>query len=143
MALILGPLLFCELLCRDVDFRQTCSGPLPPSIILTFSVSLFSHLPSTHLPQNSATESKQRCKRFGAERWPSMNFYRAMLCIRGTSHGPVCVCVCPCLSVTSRSSTKTITQTTPHSIPGTLVFRCQRSPQNSRAPNAGGVGQNR
>ena len=23
------------------------------------------------------------------------NFYRAMLCIRGTSHGPVSVCVCP------------------------------------------------
>jgi len=33
------------------------------------------------------------------------SFYRAMLCIRGTSHGPVSVCVCP--SVTSRSSTKT------------------------------------
>ena len=55
-------------------------------------------------------------------------FYRAMLCIRGTSHGPVSAC--PCLSVsvsiTSRSSTKTakrrITQTTPHDSPGTLVF---------------------
>jgi len=31
------------------------------------------------------------------------DFYRAMLCIRGTSHGPVSVSV----SVTSRSSTKT------------------------------------
>jgi len=30
-------------------------------------------------------------------------FFRAMLCIRGTSHGPVSVCP----SVTSRSSTKT------------------------------------
>ena len=32
------------------------------------------------------------------------NFYRAMLCICGTSHGPVSVCVCLCLcpSVTSR-----------------------------------------
>jgi len=30
-------------------------------------------------------------------------FHRAMLCMRGTSHGPVSVC----LSVTSRSSTKT------------------------------------
>jgi len=30
-------------------------------------------------------------------------FYRAMLCIRGTSHGPVSVCP----SLTSRSSTKT------------------------------------
>ena len=52
-----------------------------------------------------------------------------MLCIRGTSHGPVSAClsvrvsVCLCLSVTSRSSTKTaklrITQTTPHDSPGT------------------------
>jgi len=51
-------------------------------------------------------------------------FYRAMLCIRGTSHGHVSVCLC--LSVTSRSSTITakhrITQTTPHDSPGTLVF---------------------
>ena len=49
-------------------------------------------------------------------------FYRAMLCIRGTSHGPVSVSP----SITSRSSTKTtkrrITQTTPHDSPGTLVF---------------------
>ena len=66
-----------------------------------------------------------------------------MLCIRGTSHGPVSVCpsVCPsvrlsvCQSVTSRCSTKTakrrITQITPHDSPGTLVFCCQRSPRNS------------
>ena len=51
-------------------------------------------------------------------------FYRAMLCIRGTSHGPVSVSVRQ--SVTSRSSTKTakhrITQTTPHDTPKTLVF---------------------
>jgi len=56
-----------------------------------------------------------------------VEFYRAMLCIRGTSHGPV--------SVTSRCSTKTakrrIKQTTPHDTPGTLVFWCQRSPRNS------------
>jgi len=48
--------------------------------------------------------------------------YRAMLCIRGNSHGPVSVR----LSVTSRSSTKTakrrITQTTPHDSPGTHSF---------------------
>jgi len=53
-------------------------------------------------------------------------FYRAMLCIRGTSHGPVSVCLCLCLSVTSQSSTKTakqrITQTTPHDSPGTPSF---------------------
>ena len=45
------------------------------------------------------------------------------------------LCLSVCLSVTSRSSTKTakrrITQTTPHDSPGTLVFRCQRSPRNS------------
>jgi len=34
-------------------------------------------------------------------------FYRAMLCIRGTSYGPVSVCVCLCPSVTSRCSIKT------------------------------------
>ena len=62
-------------------------------------------------------------------------FYRAMLCIRGTSHGPVSVRLSVSLSVTSRSSTKTakrrITQTTPHDSPGTPVFCSQRSPRNS------------
>jgi len=51
------------------------------------------------------------------------NFYRAMLCIRGTSHGPVSVRP----SVTSRCSTKTakrrITQTTPHDIPKTIFLK--------------------
>jgi len=69
------------------------------------------------------------------------SFYRAMLCIRGTSHGPVSVsvCVCVCLSVTIRCSTKTakrrITQTTPliYYTPRTLVFWCQISPRNSTA----------
>ena len=64
-------------------------------------------------------------------------FYRAMLCIRGTSHGHVSVCLSVRLSVTSRCSTKTakrrITQTTPHDSPGTLVFWSQRSPRNSTA----------
>ena len=66
-----------------------------------------------------------------------IRFYRAMLCIHGTSHGPVSVRVRLCLSVsvTSRSSTKTakrrITQTTSHDSTGTLVFGCQRSPRNS------------
>jgi len=45
----------------------------------------------------------------------------------------VCVCLCP--SVTSRCSPKKekrrITQTTPHDTPGTLVFWCQKYPQNS------------
>ena len=60
-------------------------------------------------------------------------YYRAMLCISGTSHGSVSVC--PSVSDTSRSSTKTakrrITQTTLPDTPGSLVFWCQRSPRNS------------
>jgi len=64
--------------------------------------------------------------------WFNGFFYRVMLCIRGTSHGPVSVRPSVCLSVTSRSSTKTakrsITQRTPHDSPGSLVFWCQRSP---------------
>ena len=67
------------------------------------------------------------------------------------------LCLCPsvrlCLSVTSRSSTKTakssITQTTPHDSPGTLVSDAKDlreirfwSPLTG-APDAGGVGQNR
>ena len=78
------------------------------------------------------------------------HFYRAMLCIRGTSHGPVSVCLS--VSVTSRSSTKTakrrITQTTPHDSPG-LQFSAAKDlreirPGSSptRTPNAGGLGQN-
>ena len=59
-----------------------------------------------------------------------IGFYRAMLCIRGTSHGPVSVRLSVCLSVrlsvTSRCSTKTakhrITETTPHDTPRTLVY---------------------
>ena len=85
---------------------------------------------------------------------PPLSFYRTMLCIRGTSHGPVSVCLSVRPSVTSQHSTKTakrsITQTTPHDSPGTLVFWYQRSPRNSTGvtpygggPNAGGVGQNR
>ena len=70
---------------------------------------------------------------------PCNAFYRAMLCIRGTSHGPVSVRpsvrLSVCLSGTSRCSTKTakrrITKTTPHDSTGTLVFWSQRSPRNS------------
>jgi len=57
---------------------------------------------------------------------PAVIFYRAMLCIRGTSHGPVSGCPSVSPSVTSRSSTKTakrrITQTTPHDSPGESNF---------------------
>ena len=84
-------------------------------------------------------------------------FYRAMLCIRGTSHGTVSVRLSirlsVRLSVTSRCSTKTaklrITQQH-HTIPQGLLFSevkdlreiRPRSPPTG-APNAGGVGQNR
>jgi len=80
-----------------------------------------------------------------------LNFYRAMLSMRGSSHGPVSVCVCH--KSPSRCSTETakrrITQTAPHDSPGNLVFWRQRSPRNFTGatrmgtPNAGGVGQNR
>ena len=66
-----------------------------------------------------------------------INFYRAMLCIRSTSHGPVSVCVClsVSVSVTSRCSTKTEKRRITREIrPG--------SPPTG-APNAGVVGQNR
>jgi len=52
--------------------------------------------------------------------------------------------VCP--SITSQCSKRRITQTVPHDSPGTLVFGCLKSRQNSNgvttmeAPNAGGVG---
>ena len=61
-----------------------------------------------------------------------LNFYRAMLSMRGSSHGPVSVCVCH--KSPSRCSTKTakrrITQTAPHDSPGNLVYWRQRSPRN-------------
>ena len=50
-----------------------------------------------------AVEENSRVKCVYLSRYP--NFYHAMLCIRGTSHGPVSVCPSVCLSVTSRSST--------------------------------------
>jgi len=105
-------------------------------VVITFSVAIFPryyHFFTEHRTQtNELTVNVTKDHR----QW---RFYRAMLCIRGTSHGPVSVClsVCPSVrpSVTSRCSTKTdkrrITQTTPHDSPGTLVFGCQRSPRNS------------
>jgi len=66
--------------------------------------------------------------------------YRAMLCIRGTSHGPVSVClcmsvsvcVCVCLSqagvLLKRQNVGSNKQH--HTIPQ-VVFCCQRSPRNS------------
>jgi len=99
------------------------------SLFLAVSLQVMNHKPGGRLPLLSARHAVTpvTLKR------TATNFYRAMLCIRGTSHGPVSVRVR--LSVTSRSSTKTakwrITQTTPHDTPKTLVFWCQRSSQNS------------
>ena len=72
-------------------------------------------------------------------------FYRAMLCIRGTSRGPVSVCLC--LSVCVRLCLSQVgvllkrqnvgSHKQHHSIPpGSLVFWCQRSPRNSTGVTA-------
>jgi len=73
------------------------------------------HSPSTHA--------------YFAKNVAYLPFYRAMLCIRGTRHGPVsvcvclclCLCLCPCLSQVG-SSTKTAKRTALHDSPGSLVF---------------------
>jgi len=83
--------------------------------LLAFSSSFCLHclVNTLKLPDFAISTSAEDCS--------VISFYRAMLCIRGTSRGPVSVCLC--LSVTSRSSAKTakqrITQTTPHDSPGT------------------------
>jgi len=112
-----------------------CSSPP-----LTFS-STPSPFPSCLLPISFSEEGwvSMACCRFcSALAVLTRCFYRAMLCIRGTSNGPVSVSVC--LSVISRCSTKTakrrITQTTPYDSPGTLVFWRQRSPRNSTGVGA-------
>jgi len=59
---------------------------------------------------------------YSTRRESNINFYRVMLCILSTSHGPVSVS----LFITSRSSTKKakrrIIKITPHDSPRTLVF---------------------
>ena len=76
-------------------------------------------------------------------------FYHAMLCIRGTSHGPVSVCLSVRPSQVGVLLKRLNVKTTPRDSLGTIVFGCQRSPRNSTgitpcgAPNTGGVGQNR
>ena len=78
------------------------------------------------------------------------SFYRAMLCIRGTSHGPVSVSVCLSqvgvllkrLNVGSHKQHHTIAQGLQFSDAKDLHEIRPGSPP-TRAPNAGGVGQNR
>jgi len=97
---------------------RTFSPVLLP-VLLNHAVRVLSSSSSTGSRLNTASTSKIANITFR-----TLHFYRAMLCIRGTTHDPVSVCLC--LSVASRSSTKTakrrITQTTPHDSPGTLVF---------------------
>ena len=81
-----------------------------------------------------------------------VGFYRAMLCIHGTSHGPVSVCpsVCPSqvgvllkqLNVGSQKQHHTIAQGLYFSDAKDLREIPPESPPTV-APNAGGVGQNR
>ena len=83
-------------------------------------------------------------------------FYRAMLCIRGKSHGPVSVSVC--LSVSVRLSQAGVllkrqnvgSRKQQHKIPQGIKFSDAKDLHEIRpgspptgAPNAGGVGQNR
>ena len=89
-------------------------------------------------------------------KYARIRFYRAMLCIRGTSHGPVSVClsvrpsVCPSqvgvllkrLNVGSHKQHRTIAQGLQFSDAKDLREIRPESPP-TRAPNAGGVGQNR
>ena len=117
----------------DINVLHTCSVATYARCSGIFDIRL-----TANLPRNLPVEKLLNRLRIGRiivmTRWP--RFYRAMLCIRGTSHGPVSVSVSVSVpSVTSRSSTKTakcrIAQTTPHDTPGILVFWCQRSPRNS------------
>jgi len=79
----------------------------------------FYFLSATKIARNIALQSSLGF--FGAP-CTTLHFYRAMLCICGTSHGPVSMSV----SVTSRCSTKMakrrITQTTPHNTPRDSSF---------------------
>ena len=88
-----------------------------------------------------------------------VNWTKHVVCLSWFVTVFVCLSVCyastvlaviMCLSVTSRGCTNMakprITLTMPYDSPGTLVFRCQKSPRNSNditptgAPNRGGVG---
>ena len=88
--------------------------------------------------------------------YPRLFFYRAMLCIRGTSHGPVSVRLSVCLSVRpsqagvllKRQNVGSHKQTTRYprdsSFSGAKDLREIRPGSHpTGAPNAGGVGQNR
>jgi len=122
---------------------QTVQDPPGPTPSLGMNLMLLNTRPTAY--SIARLEQKHKSPVLPYSAYTVLNatshFYRAMLCIRGTSHGPVSVCLSASvrlsvrLSVTSQCSTKTakrrITQTTPHDSPRTLVYRCQRSPRNS------------
>ena len=58
--------------------------------------------------------------------------YASALCAMG-----LCLPVCH-KSDSTKTAKRTNTQTKPHDSPGTLVFRCQRSPRNSTGVNPRG-----
>jgi len=84
-------------------------------------------------------------------------FYRAMLCIRGKSHGPVSVSVCLSVSVRlsqagvllkrqnvgSRKQQRKIPQGIKFSDEKKNLHEIRPGSPPTGAPNAGGVGQNR
>jgi len=57
--------------------------------------------------------------------------FSASPCIRGTSHGPVCVCLSVRLSQVGVLLKRLKVGSHKQLSPGTLVFWCQRSPRNS------------
>jgi len=91
-------------------------------IIISFPSASHFFIPGSK-PSFSANPSHRSLSYYysGLTTWILQTFYRAMLCIRGTSHGPVSVCL---------SAAKDLREIRPGSPP-------------TRAPNAGGVGQNR
>ena len=96
--------------------------PIPPHLTRV------SPLPNTHARARAFSGPLSRTTRVSLYQKGKTNldFYRAMLCIRDTSHGPVRLCLSVCPSVTSRCSTKTakrrITKTTPHDTPKDSSF---------------------
>jgi len=105
---------------RSVTARQSRSGREPNFAALSTGC----HLYSAGRPSRWALADILVC----------FIYYRAMSCY-GICRSRVSFCLSVCLSVISPCSTETTkrrsTQTTPHDSPGTLVYSCRRSRQNS------------
>ena len=110
---------------QGADLHMAQLTPMPLTVSCSSKIQIgFTFLVPAHLGSPGKRAVKRVCDRDHQVLFVggSSLFYRAMLCIRGTSRMPVSVSV----SVTIRSSTKAakrrITQTTPHDSPGTLAF---------------------